>query len=136
MRFKARVGQEMADLIYNGLWFSAHNLDLMSYVASTQRFVGGTVRVRMYKGSFTVTGRKSPHSLYSMALATYDKGDQFDHQAAVGFIQLFGLPLRTQAKLQLSGGAPEYLKRLTAQQGALGAADDEQPVPRQPDSTS
>src|SRR5919199_5898836 len=56
MRFKNRVAEEMADLIYNGLWFSGHTLDLMSYVASTQRFVSGTVRVKLYKGSFAVTG--------------------------------------------------------------------------------
>lgn len=112
MRFKARVGLEMADLIYNGLWFSAHNLDLMAYVASTQRFVTGTVRVKMYKGSFRATGRKSPHSLYSTALATYGAGDAYDHQAAVGFIRLFGLPLRTQAQLQLAGRSPEDIMKL------------------------
>ena len=115
MRFKNRVAEEMADLIYNGLWFSAHNLDLMSYVASTQRFVSGTVRVKLYKGHFAVTGRKSPHSLYNPALATYDKGDQFDHTAAVGFIQIYSLPLRNQARLQLAGASPENIMKAIAQ---------------------
>ena len=110
-RFKARVAQEMADLIYDGLWFSAHNLNLMEYVASTQRFVSGSVRVKMYKGSFTVTGRQSPNSLYRLEQATYGEGDQFDQRAAVGFIQLFGLPLRIQARHQLGGRSPEDFLR-------------------------
>jgi argininosuccinate synthase len=107
MRFKAQVALEIADLTYNGLWFSAHNQNLLAYVASTQRFVSGSVRFKMYKGSFAVTGRQSPHSLYSPALATYGEGDQFDQRSAVGFIQIYGLPLRTQARLQLSGQSPE-----------------------------
>jgi argininosuccinate synthase len=115
MRFKAKVADEMADLIYNGLWFSAHTLNLMSYVASTQRFVSGSVRIKMYKGSFAVTGRRSVHSLYNPALATYDKGDQFDHTAAVGFIQLYSLPLRNQARLQLGGASPESMMKAIAQ---------------------
>ena len=110
-RFKARVAQEMADLIYDGLWFSAHNLNLMEYVASTQRFVSGSVRVKMYKGGFTVTGRQSPNSLYRLEQATYGEGDQFDQRAAVGFIQLFGLPLRIQARHQLGGRSPEDFLR-------------------------
>jgi argininosuccinate synthase len=108
-RFKAHVAQEMAELIYNGLWFSAHNQNLMAYVASTQRFVTGSVRIQMYKGSFTVTGRQSPHSLYSPSLATYGEGDEFDRQSATGFIKVFGLPLRTQAELQLGGQSPQRI---------------------------
>jgi argininosuccinate synthase len=113
--FKAKVGAELANLIYNGLWFSAHTFDLMNYVTSTQRFVSGTVRVKMYKGSFAVTGRRSPHSLYSTELATYGKGDLFQHDASVGFIQLFGLPLRTQAQLQFAGRTPEQMMRAVTQ---------------------
>jgi argininosuccinate synthase len=136
MRFKVKVGQEMADLIYNGLWFSAHNLDLMSYVTSTQRFVTGTVRLRMYKGSFVVTGRKSPLSLYSTALATYDKGDQFDHRSAVGFIELFGLPLRTQARLQLSGHSPEDMMRLIGHRDAEGSSALPSPALEGPEASA
>jgi argininosuccinate synthase len=115
MRFKVRVAEEMADLIYNGLWFSAHTHDLMSYVASTQRFVSGAVRVKMYRGSLFVTGRKSQHSLYSPALATYGSGDQFDHAAAVGFINIYGLQLRTQARLQLGDRSPRDSMRQIGQ---------------------
>ncbi|MDP2662706.1 MAG: argininosuccinate synthase, partial [Dehalococcoidia bacterium] len=89
-----------SDLVYNGLWFSALRRDLDAFVESTQRFVTGQVRIRLFKGSCTVVGRQSPHSLYSHGLATYDRADQFDHTAAVGFIKIWGLPHRTQRRLQ------------------------------------
>ncbi|HLE81865.1 MAG TPA: hypothetical protein VJA25_11285, partial [Dehalococcoidia bacterium] len=63
----------------------------------------GEVRVRLHKGTCTVVGRKSPNSLYRLELATYDKGDQFNQKAAVGFIHIWGLPVRTQAQAQLLG---------------------------------
>ncbi|MCK5577214.1 MAG: argininosuccinate synthase, partial [Dehalococcoidales bacterium] len=75
LRFKQKMAAEYADLIYNGLWFSAHHQDLAAYVQSTQRFVSGTVRLKLFKGKCSVAGRKSPFSLYSCGLATYDKGD-------------------------------------------------------------
>ena len=100
LRFKARVAAEYADLIYNGLWFSAHRQDLAAYVASTQRYVTGTVRTRLFKGNATVVGRKSPYSLYRHQLATYDRGDQFDQSASPGFIHIWGLPVKTQAQIQ------------------------------------
>ncbi len=100
LRFKQKVAVEYSDLIYNGLWFSAMHQDLAAYVQSTQRFITGTVRVKLFKGTSMVVGRKSPYSLYSYNLATYDKGDTFDQSHSVGFIQLWGLPTRTQAQLQ------------------------------------
>lgn len=99
-RFKEKVAAEYADLIYNGLWFTHFHQDLAYYVASTQRNVVGTVRVRLHKGSATVVGRKSPKSLYSVGLATYDRGDQFDHSTSLGFIHIWGLPMKTQAQVQ------------------------------------
>ncbi|MCR4394150.1 MAG: argininosuccinate synthase [Dehalococcoidales bacterium] len=114
LRFKQKVAVEYADLIYNGLWFSAMHQDLAAYVQSTQRFVTGTVRVKLFKGSCMVVGRKSPYSLYSYQLATYDKGDVFDQSHSVGFIQLWGLPVKTQAQLQPifeSEGSLESLKK-------------------------
>ncbi len=103
LRFKQKVAIEYADLIYNGLWFSQLNRDLSAYILSSQRYVTGTVRVKLYKGHVTVAGRKSPYSLYNLALATYDKGDKFDQKAAEGFIHLWGLPVKTQAQKQLLG---------------------------------
>lgn len=100
-RFKEIVASEYARLIYNGQWYSALHQDLASYVQSTQRFVSGTVRMKLSRGHCTLVGRKSEHSLYSLGLATYDSGDQFDHNAALGFIKLWGLPLNTQAQAQI-----------------------------------
>jgi argininosuccinate synthase len=108
LRFKTLVAQEYADLIYNGLWFSAFHQDLFAFVASNQRFVSGTARVKLFKGKATVVGRKSEHSLYSKKLATYETGDQFDHDAARGFIRLWGLGQQTQAQLQLLKGGKGF----------------------------
>jgi argininosuccinate synthase len=98
---KASVSNEYAELIYNGLWFTAHHQDLAHYVQSTQRHVSGVVRVRLHKGQATVVGTKSPRSLYAHALATYAEGDQYDQSAAEGFIKVWGLPVRVQAQAQL-----------------------------------
>ncbi|NUM44727.1 MAG: argininosuccinate synthase, partial [Anaerolineales bacterium] len=104
LRFKTFVSQEYADLIYNGLWFSAFHQDLAAFVACNQRFVTGKVRVKLFKGTAQAVGRQSEFSLYNKHLATYDKGDQFDHEAAKGFIRLWGLGTQTQAQLQLLKG--------------------------------
>jgi argininosuccinate synthase len=97
LRFNHVVADELAQLTYDGLWFSALHRDLRGYVASSQRVVSGEVRVRLDHGSAVVAGRRSPLSLYDKNLATYDEGDAFDHAAAVGFIGIFGLPLRVEA---------------------------------------
>jgi len=99
--FKEIVSAEYARLIYNGQWYSALHQDLAAYIQSTQRYVSGTVRVKLSHGHCAIVGRRSEHSLYSHSLATYDRGDQFDHNAALGFIKLWGLPLTTQAQAQL-----------------------------------
>jgi len=99
-RFKTSVAQEYARLVYQGKWFTSHRRDLDAYVLSTQQLVTGRVRVKLHKGTAQVVGRSSPYSLYRPKLATYSAGDQFDHQAAVGFIKLVGLPVRTQAEVQ------------------------------------
>ncbi len=101
LRFKDMVSTAMSDLIYNGLWFSQFNRDLSAYVLSSQRYVTGTVRVKLFKGTITVVGRKSPWSLYNLSLATYDKGDKFDPKNSEGFIRIWGLPVKNQAQLQL-----------------------------------
>jgi argininosuccinate synthase len=112
LRFKQMVAAEYADLIYDGLWFTSFREDLAAYVASSQRFVTGTVRLKLFKGSCIVAGRKSPYSLYRRDLATYDKGDIFDQSAAVGFIHLWGLPAKTQTRVQGGGGqGPGKFKR-------------------------
>jgi argininosuccinate synthase len=100
LRFKTRVAAEYADLIYNGLWFTGMRRDLAAYVESTQRYVTGTIRVKLFKGNCQIVARKSPYSLYDYTLATYDKDDAFNQSASPGFIHIWGLPVRTQAKVQ------------------------------------
>jgi argininosuccinate synthase len=97
LRFNRLVADELSRLIYDGLWFSALSRDLRQYVASSQRVVSGDVRIRLDHGNATLVGRRSPLSLYDKNLATYDEGDAFDHASAVGFIEIFGLPLRVEA---------------------------------------
>jgi argininosuccinate synthase len=107
-RFKTYVAQEYADIIYNGLWFNTFQFDLFQFVLSNQHFVSGQVRVKLFKGKATVVGRKSDFSLYSKKLATYESGDQFDHDAARGFIRLWGLGQQTQARQQLLKGGKGF----------------------------
>ena len=113
-RFKDKVAAEYAELVYNGLWFSPLHQDLAAYVASSQRFVTGTVRLKLYKGTITKSGSRSPQSLYNFSLATYDKGDQYNHDAAVGFINIYGLSLRNQSQIQLKGNSPDDMLSLAA----------------------
>jgi argininosuccinate synthase len=105
LRFDRFVADELARLIYDGLWFSALSRDLRGYVASSQRVVSGEVRMRLDHGQAVVAGRRSPMSLYDKSLATYDEGDAFDHKSAVGFIEIFGLPLRVEAARHGAVGA-------------------------------
>lgn len=90
--YKLGVEQKWATAVYEGLWYSPLKEALDSFCASTQTCVTGTVKVKLYKGSSTVVGRKSPYSLYDFGLASYGAQDTFNHEAAKGFIQLHGLP--------------------------------------------
>ena len=109
-RFKTSVAAEYARLVYQGKWFTSHRRDLDAYIESTQRAATGRVRIKLHKGTAQVIGRSSPYSLYRPQLATYSSGDQFDHQAAVGFIKLVGLPVRTQAQVQGAGATEPLLE--------------------------
>jgi argininosuccinate synthase len=92
--FKPLIEQKLAEVIYNGLWFSPLKDALVAFLKETQKNVTGVVRVKLFKGHAIVEGRKSEFSLYDEKLATYTAEDEFDHQAAVGFISLFGLPTK------------------------------------------
>jgi argininosuccinate synthase len=116
LRFKQKAAIEIADIIYNGLWFSGLNRDLSAYIQSSQRYVTGTVRMKLFKGHSLAVGRESPKSLYNLSLATYDKGDKFDQSAAVGFIHLWGLPVTTQAQMQLLGDVEGPMNLITTKQ--------------------
>ncbi|MFN2452043.1 MAG: argininosuccinate synthase [Candidatus Dormibacteria bacterium] len=123
-RFSRIVADEWARLVYDGLWFSALRENLWAYVRAGQRQVTGEVRVRLRQGGLRVIGRKAPASLYQHGLATYERAqDTFSHDAARGFIELFGLPLRTQTEVQGALGdasrrlLPERPDRLEAPRG-------------------
>lgn len=90
--YKFGIEQKWATAVYEGLWYSPLKEALDSFCASTQACVTGTVKVKLYKGSSAVVGRKSPYSLYDFGLASYGAQDTFDHEAAKGFIRLHGLP--------------------------------------------
>lgn len=98
--FKPVIEKKIAELIYEGLWFSQLKDALLAFLEETQTYVTGTVRVKLFKGHAIIEGRKSPYSLYDEKLATYTSDDEFDHNAAVGFIQLWGLPTKVQSIVQ------------------------------------
>ncbi|XJZ27916.1 argininosuccinate synthase [Bacillota bacterium Lsc_1132] len=98
-QFKTQIDQQMAKIIYEGLWYSPLKAALEAFIEETQKVVSGTIRVKLFKGNHTVVGRKSVHSLYNEELATYTKGDAFDHNAAVGFIKLWGLPTKVYSEV-------------------------------------
>lgn len=98
-QFKAQIDQQMAKIIYEGLWYSPLKTALDAFVNETQKSVSGKVRVKLHKGTHVVVGRMSEHSLYNEELATYTKGDAFDHNAAVGFIKLWGLPTKVYSEV-------------------------------------
>ncbi|WP_139365083.1 argininosuccinate synthase [Litchfieldia alkalitelluris] len=95
--FKPMIGQKLTELIYNGLWFSPLKDALTAFIDETQKTVTGVVRVKLFKGHAIVEGRKSDYSLYDEKLATYTSDDEFDHNAAVGFITLWGLPTKVNS---------------------------------------
>lgn len=98
--YKLGVEQQWATAVYQGMWFSPLKMALDSFCAATQQYVTGTVKMKLYKGSCTVTGRKSPYSLYDFNLASYGADDVFNHESAKGFIDLYGLPVTTWSAMQ------------------------------------
>lgn len=97
--FKPVIEKKIAELIYEGLWFSQLRTALLAFLEETQTSVTGLVRVKLFKGHAIVEGRKSDFSLYNENLATYSTGDEFDHSAAVGFINLWGLPTKVHSQV-------------------------------------
>ncbi|MDC3413217.1 argininosuccinate synthase [Terrihalobacillus insolitus] len=96
-QFKPVVEQKLAQTIYDGLWYSPLTEALKAFIEQTQETVSGTVKVKLYKGHAQVIGRESAQSLYDFDLATYKPEDNFDHEAALGFIKLWGLPTQVHA---------------------------------------
>jgi argininosuccinate synthase len=121
-RVKEAFASEYAHLVYTGLWYSGLHANLMAFVRSSQRFVSGDVRVKLHRGTCRIIGRRSDYSLYQHSLATYETGDTFHHASALGFIELWGLPVKTQAQAQLLGtqsGSPVDLPAFTHTEALL-----------------
>ncbi len=116
LHYKDVIAQRYAELVYYGLWFTPLREALDAFVRKTQQTVTGTVRLKLYKGSCTVVGRKSPYSLYREDYATFGEEDVYDQADAQGFINLFGLPLKVKALLDIEGlgisgyRSPDYSK--------------------------
>jgi argininosuccinate synthase len=96
-RYKQDVSNKIANLIYDGLWFSPLFNSLMAFVDSTQENITGEIVLELYKGNITVLSRSSVHSLYNKELATYTSEDTFDHKASEGFLKIYGLPYKTMS---------------------------------------
>ncbi|RIU92700.1 argininosuccinate synthase [Oceanobacillus picturae] len=96
-QFKPIVEQKLAQTVYDGLWYSPLTNALKAFIEETQAHVSGTVKVKLYKGHAQVVGRESAQSLYDFDLATYNAADAFDHNAALGFIKLWGLPTKVHS---------------------------------------
>ncbi|HEX2962645.1 MAG: argininosuccinate synthase [Ignavibacteria bacterium] len=106
-RYKQDVSNKVANLIYDGLWFSPLFDALMAFVDSTQENLSGDVTVELYKGGTKVLSRSSKYSLYSVELATYTDEDQFDHKASGGFMKIYGLPYKTITQVKQSAEKKE-----------------------------
>jgi argininosuccinate synthase len=116
MHYKDFIAVKYAELVYNGLWFTRLRESLDAFVQVTQENVTGTVRLKLYKGNVIIAGRKSPFSLYREDYASFGEENVYNQQDAHGFIQLYGLPMKVEALLNIEGGGesryrkPDYSK--------------------------
>ena len=107
--FKPIIEQQLAQVIYDGLWFNPLTVALIAFLKNTQVYVNGIVRLKLFKGNVICEGRKSENSLYDENLATYTSADTFDQHAAIGFIKLWGLPSKVHAEIQAQQQLTETL---------------------------
>ena len=99
MAFKKTVSNRFADLVYEGKWFTPLCDALQAFISSTQEYVTGEVKLKLYKGNIIKQGTISPYSLYNESIASFTTGDLYDHHDAEGFINLFGLSLKVRAMM-------------------------------------
>ncbi len=97
MEVKKNLANKLAQVVYEGKWFTPLREAIQAFVEKTQEYVTGEVKFRLYKGNIIKAGTTSPYSLYSESLASFTTGDLYDHHDADGFITLFGLPLKVRA---------------------------------------
>jgi argininosuccinate synthase len=94
---KKKLGSQFAQIVYEGKWFTPLREAIQAFVESTQTYVTGEVKFKLYKGNIIKAGTTSPYSLYNESLASFTTGELYDHHDASGFITLFGLPLKVRA---------------------------------------
>ena len=97
MEMKKKLGSQFAQIVYEGKWFTPLREAIQAFVESTQEYVTGEVKLKLYKGNIIKAGTVSPYSLYNESLASFTTGDLYNHHDADGFITLFGLPLKVRA---------------------------------------
>lgn len=99
METKKTLGSQLAQVVYEGKWFTPLREAISAFVDVTQEYVTGEVKMKLYKGNIIKAGSTSPYSLYNESLASFTTGDMYDHNDASGFITLFGLPLQVRAMM-------------------------------------
>ena len=99
LHFKRTIESKLADMVYEGQWFDPLTDACKAFLFQSQERVSGDIRLKFFKGSCTPEGRRSDFTLYSYKLATYTSEDEFSHEAAAGFIQLWGLPIEVWARV-------------------------------------
>ncbi|MBQ8910943.1 MAG: argininosuccinate synthase, partial [Clostridia bacterium] len=104
MHYKALVAQKLAEQVYNGLWYSPLTEAILSFVKTTQKYVTGDVKLKLYKGNIINAGVTSPFSLYDPEIATFDEDEVYDQADSAGFINLFGLPTKVYAQMKAKNG--------------------------------
>jgi len=104
MEMKKKLGSQFAQIVYEGKWFTPLREAIQAFVTSTQKYVTGEVKMKLYKGNIIKAGTTSPYSLYNESLASFTTGDLYDHSDATGFITLFGLPLKVRAMVLKEAG--------------------------------
>jgi argininosuccinate synthase len=122
LTFKSKIEEEWSWLVYSGLWVEPLRYALDAFINQTQQRVNGVVRVKLYKGSMRVVGRKSEDSLYQHKLSTFGRSSTFDQSSAIGFIELWGLPSRV-ANEKL------HAKKRRAQVAVATAGQKKRPTP-------
>jgi len=94
---KKEMGNKLADVVYEGKWFTPKREAIQAFIEKTQEYVTGEVKFKLYKGNITKAGTTSPYSLYNEKIASFTTGDLYDHHDAEGFINLFGLSCKVRA---------------------------------------
>lgn len=114
--FKPMIEQQIANLTYNGLWFSPLMQSLKAFIKTSQETVSGVVKLKLFKGNVSVVASKSDESLYDENLATYTSSDSFDQDASVGFIKLWGLPTQVASQVKQKNLQSAFLKDVLKEQ--------------------